>query len=107
MLAHRFVYEQLGGLIPPGLQLDHRCRLRACVNPAHLEPVTARENLLRGATVTAANAAKTHCHAGHVFDDENTYRRGEWRYCRPCRRQAMRRWWAEHGTAWRRRRRLR
>lgn len=47
-LAHRFYYESSVGPIPPGLQIDHLCRVRACVNPAHLEPVTQSENRLRG-----------------------------------------------------------
>jgi hypothetical protein len=46
-LAHRFVYEQLVGPIPDGLHLDHLCRVRSCVNPEHLEPVTPQENLHR------------------------------------------------------------
>lgn len=57
--AHRYAYEALVGPIPEGLQLDHLCRVRRCVNPAHLEPVTARENVRRGvrARVQAAAAA--------------------------------------------------
>jgi hypothetical protein len=47
--AHRLVYERHGGVIPPGLDLDHLCRVRACVNPEHLEPVTRATNARRGA----------------------------------------------------------
>ena len=66
--AHRFAYEQLVGPVPKGLVLDHLCRNRICVNPAHLEPVTDRENVLRGVGITAVNAAKTHCPYGHEYD---------------------------------------
>lgn len=59
--AHRFAYETFVGPIPPGLDLDHLCRVRACVRPSHLEPVTRRENLLRGETLAAAHAANRDC----------------------------------------------
>lgn len=70
--AHRYAYELLVGPIPEGLQLDHLCRNTLCVNPDHLEPVTARENNMRGFGVGAEHARKTHCHRGHPFSDENT-----------------------------------
>lgn len=84
--VHRYVYEQLRGPIPDRLQLDHLCRQPACANPDHLEPVTCRENLLRGNTFQAANAAKTRCPQGHPYD---IFQRGE-RACRVCRRQSWR-----------------
>lgn len=62
--AHRVAYQLLVGPIPTGLDLDHLCRVRACCNPAHLEPVTRRENLLRGDTLTRAHAERRHC--GHA-----------------------------------------
>jgi len=84
--AHRWAYEYLIGPVPVGLELDHLCRVRRCVRPSHLEPVTTRENLLRGETITARNAAVTSCPAGHPYDEKNTYRwpRTGVRHCRAC-----------------------
>lgn len=89
--VHRTVYSLLVGPVPDGLQLDHLCRNRGCCNPAHLEPVTCRENLLRGDTLNAANAGKTHCVRGHAFDEANTTWNGTKRHCRTCHRELMRR----------------
>ncbi len=85
VLAHRVAYEIYKGPIPAGLTLDHLCRNPGCVNPGHLEAVTHRENMLRGNTIGARNAAKTHCIRGHPFDVENTYinKTGQ-RVCRAC-----------------------
>jgi hypothetical protein len=85
IVAHRVSYEHFVGPIPEGLTLDHLCRNRGCVNPGHLEPVTNRDNVLRGEGITAANAVKTHCDNGHEFTPENTYEWGGSRYCRQCR----------------------
>lgn len=89
--AHRYAYTLLVGPIPEGLTLDHLCRVRNCVNPRHLEPVTSGENVLRGESLSAQNARKTHCLRGHPFTEENTYRdiyRGrERRRCRACARE--------------------
>ena len=90
VVAHRYSYEVAVGPIPPGLQLDHLCRVRNCVNPGHLEPVTQRENLLRGETITAKSAGATHCPAGHEYAGGNLYinPKGH-RFCRECHRRRV------------------
>lgn len=69
--AHRVAYETWIGPIPDGLDLDHLCRHRACVNPLHLEPVTRKVNVLRGVGRGAKNAAKNACPKGHSYDRLN------------------------------------
>jgi len=91
--AHRYAYETMVGAIPEGKELDHLCRVRNCVNPAHLEPVTNKENVLRGEGVTAQNARKTHCPHGHPYSGDNLYVTPKgYRGCRECRRAAHRAW---------------
>lgn len=84
--VHRLAYQLLVGPIPQGLQLDHLCRTRSCFNPAHLEPVQARTNVLRGVGPAAANSRKTHCKHGHEFTPENTYLVRTGRECRTCKK---------------------
>lgn len=87
--AHRFAYELLVGPIPSGLQIDHLCRVPLCVNPAHLEPVTRKENAQRGIGAQRTRerrAARTHCQRGHPFDEANTYiQKNGGRVCRTCK----------------------
>lgn len=96
VLAHRFAYELLVGPVPEGLVLDHvknrGCTSTLCVNPAHLEPVTRGENVLRGDGPVAQLARQTHCQRGHELGGENTIR-GCGRRCKTCvneRRRALR-----------------
>jgi hypothetical protein len=101
-LAHRIAYELAFGAIPEGLEIDHLCRVRNCVNPEHLEAVTHLENLRRGVrskendwNVGAKNRAKTHCPHGHPYAGSNLkirYRNG-WicRECRACKNEDQRR----------------
>ncbi|MAX33707.1 MAG: hypothetical protein CME72_11665 [Halomonadaceae bacterium] len=88
--AHRYSYRLHVGEVPEGKQLDHLCRVRHCVNPDHLEPVTNRENTIRG---VKARPRATHCRRGHEFTQDNTYyhpKTGR-RECRECRLAAFRR----------------
>lgn len=89
--AHRYFYEHLVGPIPDGLTIDHLCRTKACVNPAHLEPVSMRRNAQRRPDVN-----KTHCVNGHAMTEDNTViklNRGRWeiRNCRICKADSQRR----------------
>lgn len=72
-LAHRVVYELLVGPIPRGLQLDHLCRVRLCVRPDHLEPVTQAENIQRGDSPSAIASRTGHCRRGHKLAGGNLY----------------------------------
>jgi hypothetical protein len=65
--GHRYSYEWFRGPIPTGLQIDHLCRVRNCVNPSHLEPVTCAVNIARGNTGDI-NSAKTTCPNNHPYD---------------------------------------
>lgn len=82
--AHRVAYEEAFGPIPTDLHVDHICRVRACVNPDHLEAVTQKENNRR------AQAARTHCRHGHPLDGVKKYAGGLARFCLTCKHQQAR-----------------
>lgn len=116
VLAHRWLFEQVKGPIPTGMELDHLCRVPACVNPDHLESVTHTENMRRAELATGSAArhgrarvaagfevpaarfqrSKTHCPRGHAYDEKNTHvSRSNRRTCRACARE---RWREKHGS---------
>jgi hypothetical protein len=83
-LRHRGSYVAFGNPLKADEVLDHECRNRACMNPAHFRPMTALKNVMIGNGPAAINARKTHCKRGHPFIDGNIYLRGGRRYCRTC-----------------------
>jgi hypothetical protein len=97
VVAHKIAYEALVGQIPEGLFLDHvrarGCVSRGCVNPAHLEPVTNRENVIRGNSASANRAraaTRTHCPSGHEYSHSNARQR----FCRICRNESSKQYQA-------------
>ncbi len=97
MRAHRAVWQAINGPVRPGLCLDHLCRVRNCINPAHLEPVTNRENILRGEGLAAKQARQTHCKRGHELSGANLYLwRGKFRQCRTCNQARVSAWKKSH-----------
>lgn len=91
-MAHRYSYEAVRGMIPPGMHIDHLCRVPACVNPEHLEVVTPYENVMRG-MAPRRFSDRTHCQNGHEFTPENTQVRinrrnnHSFRMCLTCHRE--------------------
>jgi hypothetical protein len=83
--AHQVTYEEIIGLIPDGLEIDHLCRNRGCVNPWHLEPVTHKENMRRSGGLRQA------CRHGHALTPDNIRIHRGARYCKTCNRLASRR----------------
>lgn len=89
--AHRFSYKYFKGTIPKNLQIDHLCKVRSCVNPEHLEAVTAKENLDRARHWSTLNREKDACPKGHKYTSENTYITSTGgRSCKRCNRERMR-----------------
>jgi hypothetical protein len=87
--AHKFSYEHFIGKVEEGLVLDHLCRVRCCVNPYHLDPITNKLNLARGIN---SNREKTHCKRGHKLLGDNLYidPKKKSRGCKECKRSASR-----------------
>lgn len=110
--AHLVYFTLMKGMIPEGMQHDHLCEVRHCINPDHIKQATPRENTLRSRTgITAINSKKTHCKRGHEFSLENTrlLKTGhrECKICRAMHSENIRRkagmisreqWLAEHAT---------
>jgi hypothetical protein len=96
--VHKILYLLRHGPIPEGLHLDHLCRVRCCVNPDHLEPVTPQENVRRGDS-GIHNRLKTHCPRGHPLSGDNLYIGRNGRNCLACRREAFARKGADRRKA--------
>lgn len=94
-VVHRLAYELTKGPVPPGLELDHLCRVRCCINPDHLEPVPKIVNVRRGMAGTSTRQrtlARTHCPKGHPYSGDNLFQRKGtgFRECRICMRERLR-----------------
>jgi hypothetical protein len=86
-LVHVLVYRALVGPIPKGFDIDHKCRVRNCCNPAHIEAVSRLTNVLR--------SRKPYCRHGHLYDEENTVyvkKNPNQRLCRVCERNKLARY---------------
>lgn len=95
--VHRWLYIRSKGEIG-SLELDHLCRVRCCINPDHLEPVTTKVNTLRGHGLTSINAHKTHCHRGHIFDTWRTQYGEKRRFCSTCEKIRARKYRQQHAA---------
>lgn len=85
--AHRVSFEMFNGPISEDLEIDHVCENRKCVNPAHLQQITHRQNIRNGRLMKSRRIPKTHCPQGHPYQGDNVlWTRGGYQYCRQCRR---------------------
>ena len=85
--AHRAVWEGSRGLIPEGLVIDHKCRVRNCINIHHMRKVTNKVNVLAGIGYTAQKSRQTHCIKGHILSKDNLVTVKRFRACLICQRQ--------------------
>jgi len=88
--AHVYAYQHWVGSVPEGCEIDHKCRVRDCCNPDHLQAVSHRVNVLLGESPSAVHAQKTHCLRGHELPRTRD-KRGE-RVCQQCNTEAVRRY---------------
>lgn len=89
--AHRVAFEWLRGPIKSGLVIDHLCRNPICVNPAHMEAVTNRENIMRGYGIAAKEFSQTHCKYGHQLPPAIP---GKERPCKTCNKMRSKAYYA-------------
>lgn len=94
--VHRLSFEHFVGPLAEGYEIDHLCRVLSCLNPAHLEQVTPRENVLRSNGPAALNARKEVCAKGHPYIEPNIIWEGTKRVCRACRNDYQRRYYHQH-----------
>lgn len=104
--AHRVMWELMGNIVDPKLQLDHLCRNRSCVNPIHLEQVASAINTYRGEGISAQNKVKSYCNKGHSLSGENLWIKKRYDYhgktqrlCRECQLNSVRRHRAKLSSA--------
>ena len=92
VLVHRLLFESRFGAVPVGMDLDHVCRNPSCANPAHLEVVDHRTNVLRGSLRTVAIHNSGMCHRGHPRSESYLTADGAVIYCKTCRREYRQEW---------------